>query len=204
VSFENGNNFNLTDIAASMLFVENRSVLQEEYRRRGYEALKAVQGDFIVVLPMTGYGGELSCPDNGAQISQWFCEKKVKLAYVGESVPADVQHVLRGVSWKTSRIYGANPLAEAIERQGAMNVSIFDAVRFGLPVDCVEAFQRRHFPGRSSCTLVELVPHLQNQGLLRLVHNMLNFDPQKHSRKTDLRPIAEALDVDGWLFQRIA
>lgn len=200
VVFENGNDYTVTDVAARLLFVENREALQREYERQHYEERKAAPGDFIVVLPLSGAGEDVRYDDRG-DIGRWLSKNKVKVGYVGGAVPADVDHVLRNAQWKRTRIYSSGALHSAIEERSSLKVSIFDAVKLKFCIDGVEAFQRKHFPNREAVLVRDLVPHLDNPYVLKLVCHMLKIDRLDTDRNKALASIATALGVNRsiWL-----
>jgi hypothetical protein len=187
-------NHYLIEVVAPLLFVEYCSDWVKNSRAR-----RTMPGDFFVVPLMHGFSAVFDARYRD-RLADWLSTHTVRLCFVGETVPADVLHELRGVTWKTSRIYSKDPLAAAIERHRKHQISVFDLMRLRISVESAERIQNQYFSGRAFCTVEELVPHMVHDSNVKLaVEKVIKFEPEQRWRLPDAAPIAEVLGVDARL-----
>lgn len=187
--------YDVVNAAAELLFVTDREKLLAEHRQRILSRPQLVAGDFIVVLPMIGYGGEFVVGQSQEEIVRWFDENKVKVAFIGDALPADIAQVFRNVNWQASEIYKPCPLAAAVEASAQTRVSVYDAVRAKICLDGIERFQKEHFPDKVEVALSELLPHIDGYHVAKLLCHKLGIDHHPALTLPDMSPVANALGL---------
>jgi hypothetical protein len=204
---QNGNDPTVSMVAAELLGARNAQDLLADFMRRigiYSKTIAALPGDFVVVMPLAGLDNEVRCNDT-ANSRDWFGRNTVKVAFVGKELPPDVAQVYRHVQWNTLHIEQPDLIGDAIKAGGKKKVTVFDALRLQFCTGGVEEFQRKHFPGRTEVTVDELVPHLDNAYVRRLVRHQLGLMSKESDscemRRKNLRPLAQALGVNDrrWL-----